>query len=448
MGFKRMKIIYILIFSLSYLLADVSIDNAWDIVSSKSEKISAYKDDVKRAELHKESAKSMYLPSISLSGTYTHLDEPITLDFSEVSARLALMGIDVPSELEMTEQDIFIADLQLLWPLYTGGKIDAAQDIYKAKVSEAEANYKMNKDKEFLELVKVYYGVVVSKSLYDTRVEAEAALLHHYENAKKLKEQGQIAKVELLDAKVKLDSAKIETRKAQNKYEIASSSLHNKLNTKEFPSSKLFINDNIQSQEYYEEETALHYFALDILDAKSKQSESLIKIEEASWQPQVVAFANYNLYKDDSDTMGMLPTWLAGLTVRIDILDRKDRAQEVQAAKLLKLKIDSLKHSAQKDLKLLAEKTYKEMLLYKEEFESLSSSLDLAEENCKLREIAFKEGLATSVEVVDAQTFLHGTKTSRLNAAYNYVQKISQLCVLSGNSSLFFELKNSSSEVN
>ena len=84
----------------------------------------------------------------------------------------------------------------------------------------------------------------------------------------------------------------------------------------------------------------------------------MIKIEEASWQPQVVAFANYNLYKDDSDTMGMLPTWLAGLTVRIDLLDRKDRAQEVQAAKLLKLKIDSLKHSAQKDLKLLTEKTY------------------------------------------------------------------------------------------
>lgn len=84
------------------------------------------------------------------------------------------------------------------------------------------------------------------------------------------------------------------------------------------------------------------------------------------------------------------------------------------------------------------EKTYKEMLQYRTEYEALSSSLALARENLRLRELAFKEGLATSVDVVDAQMFLTGAKTKRLNAIYNYVQKISQLAVLSGKSELFF----------
>ncbi len=71
----------------------------------------------------------------------------------------------------------------------------------------------------------------------------------------------------------------------------------------------------------------------------------------------------------------------------------------------------------------------------------------MAEENLRLRELAFKEGLSTSVEVVDAQMFLTGAKTNRLNAIYNYVQKISQLAVLSGNSELFFELEQTSMEI-
>jgi len=93
---------------------------------------------------------------------------------------------------------------------------------------------------------------------------------------------------------------------------------------------------------------------------------------------------------------------------------------------------------AKSDLSLLVEKTYKEMLQYRTEYEALSSSLALARENLRLRELAFKEGLATSVDVVDAQMFLTGAKTKRLNAIYNYVQKISQLAVLSGKSELFF----------
>jgi outer membrane protein TolC len=353
----------------------------------------------------------------------------------------------VPSELDFSKQDIFLANLNLLYPLYTGGKIDAAQDIYKAKVSEAQAIYKMTQDKEFLKLIKIYYGVVVSYSLFNTKLEFQKALTIHYENAKKLKEQGQIANIELLNAKVKLDSAKIETTKAKHKYEIITSALQNKLDSKDLPSSKLFINESIQGEEHYKNETILHHSALDILDAKVKQSSSFIEIKEAGWHPQVVAFGNYNLYKDNSPMMKLAPEWFGGVKVKIDLIQRKDRAKEIQAARVLKSKINSLKNETKKDLKLLVEKTYKEMLLYREEFNSLDSSLELAQENYKLREIAFKEGLATSVEVVDAQIFLAGVKTKRLNAVYNYVQTISQLCVLSGDNSLFFDIQKSSQEI-
>ena len=36
--------------------------------------------------------------------------------------------------------------------------------------------------------------------------------------------------------------------------------------------------------------------------------------------PEVAAFGNYNLYKDDSPIMSTLPTWFAGVMVKIDLL--------------------------------------------------------------------------------------------------------------------------------
>ena len=145
--------------------------------------------------------------------------------------------------------------------------------------------------------------------------------------------------------------------------------------------------------------------------------------------------------------MKMSPDWLAGVALKIDLLKRKDRSQEIQIAKLLNSKVRHLRIQAQDDLALLVEKTYNETLLFREEFNSLSSSLELASQNYRLRNIAFSEGIATSVEVVEAQMFLAGAKTKRLNAAYNYVQKISQLGVLSGNSQQFFEVLNASQEI-
>ena len=444
-----MKIVVILSLLSFSLLADMSIDDAWFSVSAKNDGLKASSSDVTRAELKKSSAESMYLPSVSFTGSYTHLSEAVNVDTTDVSVALASLPIPLPfpSQIDLTKQDVFLADLHLLWPLYVGGRIDAAQEIYAAQVSEAKALKEMKKDAEFLKLVNYYYGVVVSESLYKTRQQAQKALHLHYENAQKLKEQGQIANIELLNAEVKLDSAKIQTSKAKHKLEVAQSALFSLTKSSSQASSKLFVNEMMRDEDYYKRETEENYAGLKILDAKASQSASLLKIKEASWMPEVAAFANYNLYKDNSAIMSTLPTWFAGVVVKINLLQRKDRSQEIQVAQLLRDKVKYLKLEAIDNLALLVEKTYKEMMSNKEEFNALNSSLKLANENFRLRSIAFKEGLSTSVELVDAQIFLLGAQTKILNAAYNFVKKVSQLVVLSGQRELFFEIAKSSQEI-
>jgi len=439
------KTLFFLILS-STLFAQVNIQHAWQQVLSKNDGLKASKADIRHSRLKKESAEGMYFPSVSLSGSYTHLDDAIGLDTSAASALLGSLPIPIafPSEIDFLDQDIAFANLNLLYPLYTGGKIDAAQDAYAGKLSEAKAKHRIAEDKAFLQLVKYYYGLVMTRSLLQTRKDAEHALQIHYSHALKLKEEGQTSRAEVLNAKVKLDIAKIETIKASHKVDIVTSAFYKMIKSKNTPSSPLFVSRNLGSKYKYTHKSTEHYAAIDVLDAKSKQASAMIDIEEAAWYPEVLGYGTMNLYKGDSPLEELAPSWMVGVGVKFDLFSRKDRAKEIEAAKVLHAKVASLKAQAQEDLSLAVQKTYNEILLYKDEFDSLSSSLALAKENYRLRSLAFKEGLATSVEVVDAQMLLSGAKTQRLNAAYNYVKKLAELCVLSGERDLFFKFEHAS----
>ena len=405
------KICLILFFTLGTAVWATSLEEAWEVMQQNSDSQKALQKTLQIAKSKKSSAKSMYLPSLSLTGSYTHLSDPVKIE-DKIDLPLNL-GV-VPFRLDLSKQDVFMANLHALWPLYTGGKIDAAQDIYAA-------------------------GVVVTKSLYETMRQSQKALREHYENAKKLYENAQIANVELLHAKVKLDNAQIAATKAKHAYEIALEALQKMTDASVTPTEELFVGTNEEEASRYEQATQEHAASLKILDAKAKQSQALTKIKTSSWFPTVVGYANYNLYKDDSIIAKSLPTWFAGVVVKIDLLKRKDRNGEIQSAKMLQDKVRYLKADARKKLSILVDKTYKEMMSAKEEYEALRSSIALAKENFRLRRISFKEGLSTSVELTEAEALVLGAQTKRLKAAYDYVQKLAQLCVLAGEREKFFE---------
>jgi len=431
------------------LFAQIDIQSAWHKIEMQNDALKASQADIQHAMLKKQSAEGMYMPSVSLTGSYTHLNDPIGLDTSGVSNFLGALPVPVsfPSEIDFLDQDIALVDLQVLYPLYMGGKIDAAQNAYAGKVLEAEAMHRMAKDKAFLKLVKLYYGVVMAKSLYQTRLKAQKALQVHYEHAQKMKKEGQISRAELLNAQVKLNIAKIESTKASHKVDIVTTSFHTLIKSKSTPKSSLFVSKKIGNQHKYSSKSVEHHAGIEVLNAKSTQALAMIDVEEAAWYPEVLGYANLNLHKGDSPLEAFSPDWMVGVGVKFDLFSRKDRAKEVEAAKVMHVKVASLKAQAKNDLRLAVQKTYQEVMLYRDEFNSLSSSLALAQENYKLRSLAFKEGLATSVEVVDAQMLLSGAKTQRLNAAYNYVNKLAALCVLSGDSTLFFKFEQSSKRI-
>jgi len=435
---------------------ELRIDQAWELVQERNDGLKAGQNSVKHSQVIKDGADSMmYMPSIDLHGSYTHLSTPIGLDFSDPLNGIA--NTIVPGSgtltsdeatLDLSEQDIFLANISILWPVFAGGKTLYLADITAAQIEAEEAKLELMRQKAFIQLVKYYYGAEMGRAYYETRLEVEDAFNKHYEHAEKMQEQGQIARVELLNAKVQYDKAKIETVKAHHKATIARSALNMLLKEQDINiTSSLFINEDVKPKAFYVESAVENYPALHLLDAKRKQTTSVVGMERANYMPTVVAYGNYNLYRDDSIISNSAPDWFAGVAVNINLLSATGRSEKYEAAKIVDQQLSLLHQQAKQDLSILVEKTYNEVILYLDEYRALDSSLALAEENVKLRRIAFASGLSTSLELNDAELFLAGTKTERLNVAYNYIQKLSQLMILSESSERFMELAASGEEV-
>ncbi|MGS0729941.1 TolC family protein, partial [Shewanella sp. 0m-11] len=154
---KRSLCALLLVLPLTAQAKTMAFDEAWQQLIKVSDKLQAGAQEVNRAEAERRAGEDMNLPSIDLRGSYTRLEKPIELDLRDLNPLASLDPATLPPALggalagipgslfvtPFTEQDIFRSSLQAMWPIYTGGKITAAQAIHEAEVAEKEQELKL-----------------------------------------------------------------------------------------------------------------------------------------------------------------------------------------------------------------------------------------------------------------------------------------------------------------
>ncbi|EGR4217799.1 TolC family protein [Vibrio cholerae] len=431
--------------------APLSFQEAWDLLQQQNNSLAAQRANVERYAHLKDATQNLNLPSVSVGANFTRLDQDVTLSGKQIfdstgqalpalPPTLAQLVAGIGSiQSTITERDIFTSSIRAIWPIFTGGRITAAQDAAAGKEEEAQSQLAMEIQARYEDLAKYYFSVVLAKEVLATRIAVEEGLTQHRDNALKLEQQGQIAHVERLQADASLDKAKVERKKAQKTLDIAQSALTQILGATETvePSGMLFINTSLPPMHAFIEQTLNTYPGLSLLDAKEKQASSLIKAEQGKYYPEVYLYGDYSLHEDDSLASQMKPDWLVGVGVNIPLIENTGRSEQVKAANSAVNQVRYLKAQAKQDLSVLVEKTYLEAEQALEEVTGLNSSLNLAQENLRLRQKAFSQGLSTSIDVVDAELYLASIRTQQSLASFNYLISLNKLLALSSEMSSF-----------
>ncbi|MBW3165817.1 TolC family protein [Ferrimonas balearica] len=409
--------------------APLTLAEAWTRLQSASDLLKAEQLATDRAQAERDVAGDLGLPQLSLSGTYAYLDDPIELDLNP-----SLPGLPFPLPvLPLTEREIYRASLVGSWPIYAGGRIQAAQAVKQAELDARMQEQEIKRRERFTVLVDRYFGLQLASQNAALRQSQVAALEKHLGNAKKLEQQGQIAAVERMNAAVALDQARIALAQAVRQRDLAQQALDSLLQQQDVePLTHDSLPEQAPARGPMERQMLSGHPALALFDAKTRQAQGSISAERGRYKPEVGLFGSYTLAEDNSVLSELEPEWLVGIRVKVPLFSNDGRSDRVKAAKSAEMEARHRKAQTEQDLKLLLSSQYANLEQARYELNALDSAEQLARENRRLRELAFRQGLGTSLEQVDADQRLMEVQLGKARARYQYLMALAQITTLGG----------------
>lgn len=236
-------------------------------------------------------------------------------------------------------------------PLYTGGKINAANNAAKIRIEEVAEKGNQTRGSLVSELTERYYGLVLALQVVEVRRQVLEGMQHHLSDAKALEANGIIAKGERLYAEVHTAEAERELLKAQKTVETLYSALSNTLGGDEstyIPATSMFILSDIESVSYFKDLAKQHSPLLKQVGYKKQLATENMRLQRADFAPQVAltgmaAFYNYQVSP-------IIPKWAVGAGVSLKIFDGLNREYKFSAAKSQIRQVEAVGHQAESDI--------------------------------------------------------------------------------------------------
>ncbi|MBR3628817.1 MAG: TolC family protein [Elusimicrobia bacterium] len=429
--------------------------------SAKSKEVSQY---------HLKAARGKHYPNIYVEGSVNKLNDPIILTLTD--ARAAVIGASaatfkaattyatgtptpdpvVDAYKKQLEEKIPQFDMQfqddlfykltagVVWPLYTGGKIAANSQAKKAELAISEMEYTRTLNSTITSVIESYFRAKLAQEARDIRQDYLDDIIQHNENAQKLFKVGMISKANKLRAEVALAQATREYQKSERDLELAIVVLSNIIGV-ELDKVKLISDfkqiEDVKEAKHYEDIAYSNNITLKDMQQKKEMLNQKKRAIKGNFLPTIAAFGKYEIYKDNLTMFE--PEWVAGLNARLDIFKGGEDYDEYKAYSKQVEVLDLYIQNANKMIDTAVKKYHHEAEAALEQYESLKSSQDLTEENLNLYKKSFKEGLATSIEVIDAELALEKVRLEQSQALFDFNVAYAKLIDICGNSHLLMD---------
>jgi len=422
---------------------EMSFEKALVVLQNKNETLMAARMEEGRRGYEKAAAWGLYFPKVEFGMQYTRIDEPISIDLSDI--RSVILGLHpavpqtmVPSfELQVQDDHFWKSHVNAIWPVFTGGQIKAVNRAADAFLDEAKEKVRFTESTLTTELVKRYFGLRLARKVTDVRRQVLEGLDKHLYQAKKLEENGMIARAERLHAEVSRSEAERGLKRAQRDENIAQTALAGILSSQDniVPTSTLFFLREIEPLEVFRFRAVGNNPILNQIGAKREAAHQAYRKELGTLSPQVFLFGRHELHREDLTVLE--PEWAVGVGFKFTLFEGGTRANRAQAAKSTETRVSLLEQRAKQDIETLVEKRYQELMKALDQLDVLDTSIVSAREYLRVRTRSFEEGFATSLDVVDAQLALSRIEIETLVAVYDFDVALAELLEVSGESEKF-----------
>ncbi len=390
------------------------------IKNNPADKIAASK--IKQTEGKITQAHSLYVPKLELLGKYFYTNN-LPNFFPQGMKKVPVMtgsgpipGDFVPlrplSPFPSNTRDVFTMDLNLVYPLYTGGKITRANQNAKILKKLFESNRKQTDAEITYNVKKVFYNILFLEKVIDLHNKVIRQLEEHYKLARKAYEEGVRSEFEVVSFRAKIEEFKSKVVDLKGKLAVVKTALKNLLNLP--MSDSINCLGSLSLSETFKNELGANALQkalkknhqLRMLKKKEKLVGNLLKINAAGDKPTLFAFANYHVYHgkdfppyDNSWRNG----WAAGVGISMKIFDGKFTSGKVQETKAAIEEVKNMESGLTLKLRFEVKSITENMESLFEQLKAFKNTLQVANKGYEIAKISYENGVITNVQLDDAQ---------------------------------------------
>ncbi len=430
---KNWRIIVLMFFTVAFsphlVFAEdpLTLESSIDIALKNSIVINIAKEGSKSATAQKKEAITGFLPKFSTSYSYTRLNEdPFNRFYGFPPGPLyGMNNVEIP----VGTKDNYNWIIEAKQPLFAGGGILA--NYQASSIGENIARLEeTSKYQDVVQDVKIaYFNILRAQSIQEVARQSVEMLKAHRDVAENYFKVGMIPKNDLLHAEVELANGKLSLVKAKNAVELAKSSFNTVLKTQDIsePVEVVDILTYHPFKQSFEEclNIALQAMPeLKISSLKAQQAGKLVQVAQSDYFPSLSVVGNYTRFGDEPSVSGSdykdMESWYLMAVASWNFWEWGKTKFRVDASKARENQAIEASKELNDQIILKIKNAY--LILQETENQIFVSQklIEQAEENFRISEERYKERVATSTEVLDAQTLLTEAKSEYANALGDY----------------------------
>ena len=441
--YKAMRAIFTLIPILSVVVVSaqttyLSFDEALSLGMERNPAVVAANYAEQSAHRERQAAIGLFMPQISIKGAYSHFNKDVKIDFNPMLASLSpilgeglsALGLDLSYPLQRRNTAFLGGDFVM--PIFAGGKIWTAHKASKINEERTSQQSRQVRGALMVEIVERYFGVELARRGVAIRREAVDVVGQHLHDVALLEKEGMAVESERLYAEYRLAEAERDLRRAELQLETARQALQTSLGEEGSvtPSTPMFLLSQIGPLEYFQAMAKLHNPQLGEVGYIRELARMNLRLQRANLFPEIVAmggmvFCNHQLSP-------LVPRMAVGIGLNFKIFDGLNKEYKVSASHLQLRRVEALERKAERDILLLVESLYNGVQSVLVTVSAVERSERFAEEFLRAKRDAFRVGMATATDVVDATLNLSRARLERVQTAYEFDLALARLLEASG----------------